>query len=203
MNPPNNPFASTGLVNAPRVGDYESVINLLAVLGEANRQLAELEREIEAGYVALVTPHRERYAKLQATVSETEAALEVISRRNEQWFAEAKNVKTPYGIVKFTSSRELVVTDEGISVQLVKALAGKAGEEQLLRTVQVLNREALEKLPDAELARYAIIRKTKENFKVGTEVVDLGKAVKAADKSAAAAAKTAKKAAAAQEASAS
>lgn len=203
MNPPNNPFASTGLVNAPRNGDFENVINLLAVLGEANRQLAELERVLEAGYVALVTPHRERYAKLQATVSETEAALEVISRRNQQWFADAKNVKTPYGTVKFTSSSELIITDEGISVQLVKALAGKDGEANLLRTVQVLNREALEKLPDAELARYAILRKAKENFKVGTAVVSLGKAVAAADKSEKAAAKTAKKASAAQEAAAS
>jgi hypothetical protein len=194
MNPTNNPYASTGLVNAPRTGDFESIINLLAVLGEANRQLAALEREIEAGYVALVTPHRERYAKLQATVSETEAALEVISRRNQAWFAESKNVKTPYGVVKFTSSSELVVADEGISVQLVKALAGKDGEANLLRTVQVLNREALEKLTDGELARFAIVRKTKENFKVGTTVVDLGKAVAAADKSAAAAAKAAKKA---------
>lgn len=201
MNQTANPSAPTGFINAPRAGDFENVINLLAVLGEANRQLAELEREIEAGYVALVAPHRERYAKLQATIGETEAALEVISRRNQQWFTETKNIKTPYGTVKFTSSSELVVADEGIAVQLIKALAGKDGEEQLLRTVQVLNREALEKLPDGELARYAILRKSKENFKVGTDIVDLGKAVKAADKSDKAAAKTAKKAAAAQEAS--
>ena len=192
MNPTSTPET---FVASPRSGDFESVVNLLAVLGEANRQLAALTTEIEAGYVALVTPERERYAKLQGTVTETEAALEVIARRNPQWFEEKKSVATPFGGVKFTRSTELVITDENISVQLVLALAGKAGAEKFLRTVQVLNKEALDELTDIELAKFAIVRKVKENFKAGTDVVNLGKAVKSADKNEKAAARTAKKAA--------
>lgn len=180
-------------VDAPRTSDFTDVVNLLAVLGEANRQLAGLKAEVESGYLEIVSAHRERYAKLQSTVTETEAALEVIARRNPQWFGDKKTVATPYGGVKFTASKELVVADENISIQLIRALAP---DSDLLRTVQVLNKEALEKLSDTELARFAIVRKAKENFKVDTEVVDLGKAVKAADKSAKAAGKTAKKAAA-------
>lgn len=187
----------TTFVDAPRTGDFESVVNLLAVLGEANRQVADLTREIEEGYVALVKPQRERYAKLQGTITETEAALEVIARRNPQWFDEKKSVKTPFGGVKFTSSSELVAADEGISVQLILALAGKDNAEKYLRTVQVLNKEALDELPDAELAKFGIVRKSKENFKAATDVVDLGRAVKAADKSEKSAAKAARGAAAA------
>jgi hypothetical protein len=182
-------------VDAPRVGDFENVINLLSVLGEANRQLDALTRQIEVGYIALVNPQRERYAKLQGTVTETEAALEVIARRNPQWFDDKKSVTTPFGGVKFTKSSELVVADENISVQLVLALAGKDGAAKYLRTVQVLNKEALDELTDAELAKFGVLRKAKENFKAATDVVNLGKAVKAAERSDKAAAKTAKKAA--------
>lgn len=187
--------ASATFVDSPRAGDFESVVNLLAVLGEANRQLDALTREIETGYIELVKPKREHYAKLQGTITETEAALEVIARRNPQWFAEKKSVTTPFGGVKFTASRELIVADEGISVQLIRALAGAEGAEKYLRTVQVLNKEALEDLDDAALARFGIVRKQKENFGASTEVVNLGKAVKAADKSDKAAAKAAKSAA--------
>lgn len=185
------PVVPSAFVAAPHAGDFESVVNLLAVLGEANRQLAALKTEIESEYLAIVSGRRERYAKLQATVSETEAALEVIARRNPQWFDERKNVSTPYGAVKFKSSSELVVADENISIQLIKAL----GKPQMLRTVDVLNKEALEKLSDAELAQFAIVRKAKENFSTDTDVVDLGKAVKAADKNERSASKAAKKAA--------
>lgn len=181
---------------APRSGDFESTVNLLAVLGEANRQLASLKAQIETGYVGLVNAHRETYAKLQSTVSETEAALEVIARRNPQWFDDKKNVSTPYGAVKFKSSKELIVADENLSVQLVLALAGKADADKFLRTVQVLNKEALNELTDIELAKFGIVRKAKENFSVDTDVVDLGKAVKSIEKSEKNAAKASKKAAA-------
>lgn len=173
--------------------DFESIINLLSVLGEAERQLTALKSEIEVGYLALVTEKREVYAKLQATVSETEAALEVIARRNPQWFEDKKNLATPFGVVKFHSSKELVVADENVSIQLIEAF--RAGDK-LLRTVKVLNKEALSELSDAELARFAIVRKAKENFSTDVNLVDLGKAVKAAarnEKNAAKAAKSAKK----------
>lgn len=196
MQNPSTPSASSTFVDAPRTGDFENVVNLLAVLGEANRQLESLTREIESGYIGLVNPHRARYAKLQGTVSETEAALEVIARRNPQWFDDKKSVTTPFGGVKFTKSTELVVADENISVQLVLALAGRDGAAKYLRTVQVLNKEALDELGDAELAKFGIVRKSKENFKAATDVVNLGKAVKAAERTEKNAAKAAKKAAA-------
>lgn len=189
--------------DSPRPGDFENVVNLLAVLGEANRKLEALTHEIEEGYVALVTPQRERYAKLQGTVTETEAALEVIARRNPQWFEDKKSVATPFGGVKFTRSAELVIPDENISVQLILALAGKAGAAKYLRTVQVVNKEAIDELDDTALARFGITRKAKENFKAATDVVNLGKAVKAAEKNDKTAAKAAKKAATAAGGSAS
>lgn len=186
-----NTITPDTLINAPRNGDFESAINLLAVLGEARRMLDDMEREIERGYLELVAGQRERYAKIQSTISETEAALEVIARRNQSWFSDAKTVKTPYGAVKFTSSKELVVANEEASIVLIKA----AGRKELLRETVELNREALAELDDVELATFGLARKPKENLKVDTNVVNLGKAVKTVEKSEKNAAKAAKKAA--------
>lgn len=196
MTQASTPTSLQTLVDQSRKGDFEAVVNLLEVLGEANRQLTALTATIETGYVDLVKPHRELYAKLQGTITETEAALEVIARRNQQWFEDKKSIATPFGGVKFKQSTSLEVADEGISVQLITALCSQADADKYLRKVTVLNKEALEELTTAELARFGITRKVKENFSADTGVVDLGKAVKAADRSDKAAAKTAKKAAA-------
>lgn len=179
---PSAPSRASAAFSAPRAGDFENVTNLLAVLGEANRQLAALTREIETAYVALVNPHRERYAKLQSTVAETEAALETIARRNPQWFEERKTLATPFGGLKFTRSTELVVDDENISLQLIAALGGPSAAAKYLRTVQVLNKEALATLDDAALARFGLARRTKENFSAGTDLVHLGRSFKPAAK---------------------
>lgn len=178
----------------PQPGDFAATVDLLSTLGAAERELRLLTARIEQGYVALVDAHRVEYARLQAKVAEAEAALETLARRNPQWFEKKKTVGTPYGAVKFVTSTELVAADEDISVQLIMSLGGKAGIEKYLRTVQVLNREALAELSDTELARFGLVRKQKQNFSADTEVVDLGKAVKAIEKTEATAAKAAKKA---------
>ena len=176
---------------APKPDDFKAVVDLLAVLGEANRKLDAMEREIETLYVGHVTERREAYADLQKTVSETEAALEVIARRNPQWFEEKKNVSTPFGVVKFKASTELVAADEQDAIRRIL----KARRPRLLRRNIELNRELLDELSDKELAGFGITRKPKENCTIETKVVDLGKAVKAAEKSAKAANKAAKQAA--------
>jgi len=71
------------IVNAPQKGDFEAAIAILAVLGNYRRELTKLTSEIEAGYLEIVTSRREDYAKIQAAISEGEAALEVIARRNQ------------------------------------------------------------------------------------------------------------------------
>lgn len=190
---PETPATTATFAAAPKPDDFKAVIDLLSVLGDANRDLAKLEREIETHYVGHVTKHRDDYATLQKTISETEAALEVIARRNPQWFGDKKNVSTPYGVVKFKASTELVAADEQDAIRRIL----KARRPRLLRRNIELNRELLDELSDKELAAFGITRKAKENITIETKVVDLGKAVKAAEKSEKAAAKAAKQAAAA------
>lgn len=192
MSTTETPSTTATFAAAPKPDDFKAVVDLLAELGEANRKLAAMESEIEALYVGHVTDRRDAYAELQKTVSETEAALEVIARRNPQWFAEKKNVSTPFGVVKFKASTELVAADEQDAVRRIL----KARRPRLLRRTIELNRDLLAELSDKELAAFGITRKPKENCTIETKVVDLGKAVKAAEKSEKAANKAAKKAAA-------
>jgi len=190
--PTESPATTATFVAAPRTGDFEGVINLLSVLGEANRQMDTLTTDVEVGYLQIVTTKRDAYAKLQTTVGETEAAIEVIARRNPQWFSDKKTITTPYGIVKMKSSKEIVVANEEASIVLMLA----AKRRELVRRKIEINLEALQELPDAELAKFGISRRLKENITIETSVVDLGKAVKSATKSEAGAKKSATKAAA-------
>ncbi|HSI08801.1 MAG TPA: host-nuclease inhibitor Gam family protein [Rariglobus sp.] len=181
------PATTATFVTAPRPGDFEALINFLDILGEAGRMLAALESEIETGYLEIVTLKRANYAKLQQMISENEAALEVIVRRNPSWFADKKNVTTPYGVVKFKSSTELVVPNEDASITLIE----HAQRPELLRKTTELNKDTLSLLGDDELKKFGIHRKPKENLTIETKVIDLGKAVKSVEKSEAATKKAA------------
>lgn len=172
--------------------DFASLVNLLDRLSFAQNQITKLEQTLNSQHLETVRGHMPVYKELQTTLGECEAAIAVIAERNPQWFDDKKTVATPYGEVKRTSSTKLVVADPTVSMTLVKA-AGR--EADFIRKIEQLNLEALENLEDAELAKFGIKRVTTHNYKPGAASVDLGKAVKSAEKSDKAAAKAAKKAA--------
>lgn len=174
---------------AARPSDFADLVNLLQQLTETTAALRKLEGKVTARYIDTVTDSVEEYKALQTKLSETEAALAVIAERNPQWYSEKKTVETPFGEVKRTSSTELVIADEAATIALIRA-ANRS--EDFLRITTTVNREALESLEDDALAKLGVSRKTTHNFKPAAAKVDLGKAVKAAEKSAGAAAKTAR-----------
>jgi len=177
---------STTTIPSPK--DFTDLVNILAELSDANNQLKQLQTDMDREHLATVHGYREQYAALQKRVSDAEAALEVIAARNPQWFADEKTVETPYGDVKRTTSKKLEIPSEEASIARIKA----AGKDELLRVEVTINKEAAELLSDEELAKFGIHRKKTENYNAKPATIDLGKAIKAADKSAAAAAKTAR-----------
>lgn len=184
-----------GFDAAPKPADFTALVDLLAVLGTAQRSLDGLQRQIDDNLADMVDTVRPDYAATQQKVGETEAAIEVIVRRNPQWFGEKKSVTTPYGVVKFKASTVLECADEE---EVVRRLLKTRRVRFLRRTIE-LNRDLLAELADEDLAALGIVRKPKENLTIETKVIDLGKAVKAADKTPRNAAKTAKAAAVAAE----
>lgn len=172
-------------------GDFADLVNLLNALSEAQNQISHLNQNLNTEYLETVKGYSDEYKVLQTDISAAMAAIEVIAARNPQWFEEKKTIATPFGEVKRTTSTSLVIPDEAVTITLIRA-ARRA--DDFLVTTTAISKEALEKLSDEELARYGVSRKTEHNYKPEGAKVDLGKSVKAAEKSAAAAAKTAKKA---------
>jgi len=179
--------APAGLKN-----DFGDLVNLLDQLTDAENDLSKLNTQLNVEHLANVRLHTDTYKRLQSLIGETEAAIQVIAARNPQWFEEKKTVETPYGVVKRTSSTSLVIADEAVTITLIEA-AGRAGD--FVVTTKTISREALEKLDDDELKKYGVRRETKHNYKPEAAALDLGKAVKQAEKSDKAAKKTAKSAA--------
>lgn len=172
-------------------GDFADLVNLLNKLTEAKNSLGDLNQRLNAQHLETVRNYSDEYKRLQTEIGAAEAAILVLAERNPQWFEEKKTLTTPFGEVKRTTSTSLVIPDEAVTITLIRAAKREA---DFLVVTTDISREALEKLDDAELAKYGVSRKTEHNFKPDGATVDLGKSVKAAEKSAAATAKAAKKA---------
>lgn len=164
---------------------YKNLIDLMAIHAEATARLEAIKAEVQSAFLDLVDEHRKEYAELQAKVTETETAIEHIARAHPTWFESARSIKTPYGQVKFHSSKKLDIPNEEASVLLIQGKCTEEEQERYLRIEVTLNVEALEKLTDAQLAQFRINRVANDNFSLKPGTIDLGKAVKqAADRAA-------------------
>jgi len=165
--------------------EYKNLVDLQALHSEAHARLAELEADLQREYLDLVDNHRPEYAEIQSKITEAETALEILARAHQEWFGESRNVKTPYGVVKFHKGSKIEADDEEVSILLIEQAhekSGAVGESPFIKIKKTLAKEALEKLTDDELARFRIKRVEDDNFSVTPGKVDLGKAVKAKEK---------------------
>lgn len=178
--------------------DFQEMINLLAVFTAATNQLNDLQSEANEDMLEWLDTAKGEYASLQEKLTKAEAALEIIARRHPEWFQTKKSIKTPYGVVKLTSSTSLEIPNQEATLvrmelkrersRLIADIAESEGKEippvfdpaAFVRTHVELDREALEKLSDLDLAELGIRRVIEENFSVKPAALDLGKAVKEA-----------------------
>jgi hypothetical protein len=167
--------------------DFKNMVDLMAVFSAASHQLAELEAEANGLLLELIDDKRADYARLQKTLTECEAALEIIARSHPEWFTEKKSVATPYGTVKFNKSTKTVIDNEEFTILLIEKHAAENKDfdsSALIIPSKTLNIEAIEKLPPELLAAFRIERPSDDNFKVEAVKVKMGKAVKDAAKKA-------------------
>jgi hypothetical protein len=188
--------------------DYKNLIDLLAIYSDADNRLNEIETEANQELLSTIDDKKDDYSKLQAALTTSETGLEIIARRHAAWFAVKKTIKTPYGEVSLKKSTALKIENEEISQVLIEkeiavldakieANLGRAVSvesvdllatmnarlttlKSLLRPKVELNKEALEKLDDADLQRFRIVREEKENFSVKAAKINMGQAVKEA-----------------------
>jgi hypothetical protein len=174
---------------AARPSDFADLVNLFAALTKSENNLARLQQVLDSQHLETVQGHMEAYKEIQTLIGECEAAIKVIAARNPQWFEDKKSIAMPVGELKRTTSTSIEIADEEITMTLIRN-AGRAAE--FIKTSHVISKEALELLKDEDLKKFGVKRVVEHNYKCAPASVDLGKAVKAADKSAKAAAKTAK-----------
>lgn len=159
---------------------YANLVNLQSILSEAQAQLDKLQNEVQTEYIDLVDAKKKDYARLQQNIASAQEGIEYLATVNPQWFVKSRTLKTPYGTVSFRKTTKLEVRNEELSIVLLEQL-GQDGLPFLIPSKK-LNIEALEKLTDQELERLKIKRVTEDSCTVKPAKVDLGKAVKAANK---------------------
>jgi hypothetical protein len=180
-------------IQLPQTEDFQNLVNLLAVFTEASNRLAQLQTDANNQLLDALDEIKVDYAKLQETVTQAEAAMELIALKHPEWFAVKRSIKTPYGTVSLRKATRLDVPNEEATIILIKHLAEKRARDQaqaiagapvepfdastFIRTKEELDLEALEKLDDATLAQLRIKRVQDDKFSVKPATLDLGKAV--------------------------
>lgn len=157
--------------------EFQNLIKLLAIVSEATARNLELQAEINKEHLTLVDDHKDDYAQNQAAITLAESGIETIVERNPGWFEKKKTLTTPYGVIKVTSGNKLSIPSEGATLRLIHAAGLSAA---YIRTTEEVDKEAIEKLSDEQLAEFAIIREKTSSIKITPISVDLGKAPKEA-----------------------
>jgi hypothetical protein len=161
---------------APATPDFQEVINLLAVLTEANNRMLDIEAASNTEFLEIIDDFKKEFAQCQEARTKAEAALETICRSHPEWFVNARSIKTPYGKVSFRATARLSIANEEATVRLIKAFKPKPHD--YIRLVEEPNLEALEALDDADLEKLMIKRERGESFSATPARVDFGEALK-------------------------
>ncbi|CAN5355397.1 hypothetical protein BH09VER1_BH09VER1_28710 [soil metagenome] len=165
----------------PKDSAFKNFVDLLAVYAECDSRLKDMAARAQSSFLEIVDEHRADYADLQEKMTQAETALEHIALAHPEWFATSRSIKTPYGVVKFTSSKSLEVANEEASILLIeKHVEDPEERAKYLRTETKLNLKNLHELSDARLKQFRIERVQDDNFSVKAGSIDLGKAVKEA-----------------------
>jgi len=160
---------------------YNQINELLSEYSRLNAALELAEAEIKTIQLAAAQELLPRHAAAKVALSDLEASLRKISDAHyESLFPDAKKRThaTPFGSLEYRKSTKLEVEDEEKSMLRIKVAStnelARESEgfkprftaEQLIRTREELNLEALGELDDATLAMFAITRARKDNFKI-------------------------------------
>ena len=168
--------------NTTQATDYDNLVDLLAVLTEANNQMAVLQAEANDAMLQIVDEHKKDYAKLQQIKADTEAALEIIARKHPEWFAKKKSLTTPFGAVSLkTNPPKLEVKNEELSIVLLEQEAERNPEFKVagfIEVKKVLRLDVLAGEEDAFLKKFRIHRTQEDTFSAKPATLKLGEAVK-------------------------
>lgn len=165
--------------------EFHLFLETFAVFTEATRNLAELEVTIQRESDEVIEDHKKEYLAATAAVKDAQDALKQWAILHPEWFNGKKSLTTPHGTLAKRVTTALDIENEAITTRLILAkfapevklaeLLGPAAE--FLHLEIKPDREALEKLNDAELKELQIKRSVSEAITPKPRKLDLGKAM--------------------------
>jgi hypothetical protein len=161
---------------------YNRINELLQEHSTVTTALEHAEASIKAIQLESAKALLPEHAALQVRLTDLEAELRKLS---EQFYAELfpedgkRTHSTPFGSLQYRKSTTLDFDDEEKCILRAKVAASKEADlaitqnrsprfiiDQILRTREELNLEAIASLDDSSLAQFGITRIHKDNFKV-------------------------------------
>ncbi|MCC6546194.1 host-nuclease inhibitor Gam family protein [Candidatus Sumerlaeota bacterium] len=134
------------------------------------KRIAEIERAIhgkESSMNAKMDAMKQGYADevkpLQEEKESKEKDLEAFCREHRSEFGNARSKQLIFGKLSFRDSVSLTIHNAGNPVAAIKKMLGEKAS-MYLTTKESPNKEALERLPDTELAPLGCKRSRKETF---------------------------------------
>jgi len=157
---------------------YEALIGLLAVFTDADNRLNKIQTAANEALIDTLDGAKREYAELQAARDGAEAEIKDLVKRHPEWLPEGRTIKTPYGTVKLTEATSLEIPNPEVTLTLIKTLGDPDLRGRLIRTVEEPAKEALETMPDDDLAKLGVRRVKTDSISVKAAKVEMGKAGK-------------------------
>jgi hypothetical protein len=172
---------------------YTNFCNLLSTFSAKSAALKTSEAAIELAHVNAADSLQPEFARAKTELASDEEKLkEMCVKFSAELFPDGKcSHATPFGTVKLTTSTGLDFTDEEkllllIRVRCLEDAVSKTPRgfniEQLIRTQEAPNLEALERLDDATLSLFGITRRTTKSLKIVPVTVKADKPAKSSSK---------------------
>jgi len=136
-----------------RIGDLQSQID------KAESKSQERINKIKAELATKVKP-------LQDEIALCTRSLEVFAVKHDEDFGNAKSRKLDFGLIGWRKSTSIRIKKN--TLELIKQVFGKAKAAIYIRVKESVDKEALAKLTDEELASVGARRKPKDVFFVET-----------------------------------
>jgi hypothetical protein len=163
--------------------DYAKINQLLSEFSQISAALEHAEAEIKTVQLAAAHELLPKHADLKMRHAALEAELRKLADRHyDELFPAADDKRThatPFGSLKYRKSSSIEIADPEIVLLKIESACAKELDrvrnmnepprfthDQLVRTYEEPNLQALSELDDATLALLGCIRKQEDNFKI-------------------------------------
>lgn len=151
-------------MNAPVITDIDGANRVLAAIASIQRQLADIELNLNARIDAAKAEAGRLAAPLRAELTAQEAGLRAYAEYHKPvLFASRRSIELLYGSFGFRQSTELKTRPKVTWAMVLEAIRN-LGRDSAIRRTESCNREAMEAWTDTELEAVGVARSFNDKF---------------------------------------